>query len=119
MRRTGPETHTPKSLASLSWPSRPYRASGQPSCGKRLQPHTRRARHRRLESRAPVEVRTSEQRCSLRGATAELGPRADFLENPCGPTANQGNPTRYELHPRERGHAAVHVRERGQRGDCR
>jgi hypothetical protein len=34
--RTGPATHTPKSSASLSWPSRPYRASGQPSCGKRL-----------------------------------------------------------------------------------
>jgi hypothetical protein len=34
--RTGPATHTPKSLASLAWPSRPYRASGQPSCGKRL-----------------------------------------------------------------------------------
>jgi hypothetical protein len=34
--RTGPATHTPKSLASLSWPSRPCRASGQPSCGKRL-----------------------------------------------------------------------------------
>jgi hypothetical protein len=34
--RTGPATQTPKSLASLSWPSRPCRASGQPSCGKRL-----------------------------------------------------------------------------------
>ncbi len=40
--RTGPATHTPKSLSDWSWPSRPYRASGQPSCGKRLQPHTRR-----------------------------------------------------------------------------
>jgi hypothetical protein len=35
-RRTGPATHMPKSLASTSWPSRPYRARGQPSCGKRL-----------------------------------------------------------------------------------
>ncbi len=34
--RTGPATHTPKSFASLSWPSRPCRTSGQPSCGKRL-----------------------------------------------------------------------------------
>jgi hypothetical protein len=40
-RRTGPATHTPKSLASLSWSTRSYRASGQPSCGKRLRTHTR------------------------------------------------------------------------------
>ncbi len=51
VRRTGPATHTPKSLASLSWPSRPYRARGQPSCGKRLPPHTRGGRHRRLKRR--------------------------------------------------------------------
>jgi hypothetical protein len=36
VRRTGPGMHKPKSLASPSWPSRPYRASGQPSWGKRL-----------------------------------------------------------------------------------
>jgi hypothetical protein len=59
--RTGPATHTPKSLASLSWPSRPYRASGQPSCGKRLPPHTRAGRRRQLEGRG-------RRRCVLESA---------------------------------------------------
>ena len=73
--RTGPATHTPKSLASLSWPSRPYRASGQPSCGKRLPPHAR-ARNRRLK-------RSGHRRCvqeSARDAHCEERRRHSALE---------------------------------------
>ena len=85
--RTGPATHTPKSSASLSWPSRPYRASGQSSCGKRLQPHTRGARHRRLESRHTAAARTRDHGCASRGATAALGPRTDFRAAACSAAA--------------------------------
>ncbi len=75
--RTGPATHTPKSLASGSWPSRPYRASGQPSCGKRLPTHTRAGRHRRLKRRGRrrcVQESAREPHCEERRRHSALEP---------------------------------------------
>jgi hypothetical protein len=122
MRRTGPATHTPKSLASLSWPSRPCRASGQPSCGKRLPPYTPRARRRRLQSK-------HRRRCLLESRDAHRQERRrHWALEPIsieGPEVQQlfgigrGKPTRSELHPWEGRRGDAQVCERGQRGDRR
>ncbi len=106
--RTGPAMHMPKSLASLSWLSRPSRTSGQPSCGKRLPPRTRGARHRRLGSRHRrryVQEREDAHREERRRKSAlePISKQCPAAQRPLH--AGRGKPTRNDSTPAEGGQA--------------
>jgi hypothetical protein len=117
--RTGPATHTPKSLAAGSWPSRPYRASGQPSCGKSL--------HRRQDALGVAGSRAD----TGGGAYKSTGMRIARSDGGTRPSSRFPNSSLQRSgscasllrrSSKRRGRAAVggaQARERGQRGDRR